>query len=533
MQIYIISQVLVVIAYMLCGVGFLKKEKKKILCFSTLFNIFILVQYVLLNAISGIALSILNIIRNVLIMHNLKENKESNRFSLILLCIISVVITVIFYKSIIDLFPMILAIVGILCYGCKSTKVLRTCNIICSLCYIIYAIPLNSFVTIICEIYLISATLIGLIKHEILKGEQGIMEHIISTIKKNIYRLKGYKIDKKVFIGRNVIIKGEKVFIGKDTYIDDNVKITAKNIEIGNNSIVYHNTIIYCLNNIVIGERNKISRNCIIKANNFISKEELWCNENVEIGGGGWKKDTANIEIGPYTHIGKNSHLNVCSPIIIKGFTGIGMDTMMFTHSSGHGQSILKGYTNVQGKILIEENVSIFSRCIITPNTHIKKGVTIGANSFVKGVLDDKSFYAGTPAKKIKEIVELNDKEKEQNIINFLTEISEEKIIESKNNIFRIGSYYILFTNKLTKKIINYIEKADYDLKCIICLKNTNSYNKGTVIDLSNETICGDSDQTTERIRDNFRRIGVILRPLNYNFKKLNAVQLKKNMIEL
>ena len=57
MYIYIISQVLVVIAYILCGIGFLKKEKKQILCFSTLFNIFILIQYVLLNAISGIASS--------------------------------------------------------------------------------------------------------------------------------------------------------------------------------------------------------------------------------------------------------------------------------------------------------------------------------------------------------------------------------------------------------------------------------------------------------------------------------------------
>lgn len=359
------------------------------------------------------------------------------------------------------------------------------------------------------------------------------MKYIISIIKKAIYRLKGYKIDKKVFIGRNVIIKGKNVFIGKYTYIDNNVKIIAKNIEIGNNSIIYHDTTIYCLNNLVIGERNKISRNCVIKANNFMSEKDLWCNENVEIGGGGWKKDTANIEIGPYTHIGKNSHLNVCRPIIIKGFTGIGMDTMMFTHSSGHGQSILKGYTSIQGEILIEENVSIFSRCIITPNTHIKRGVTIGANSFVKGVLEDKCFYAGTPAKKIKEIVELNDKEKEQNIIKFLTEISDEKINENKKNIFRIGNYYILFVSKLTKQIINYIRETDYDLKCIICLNNTSSYNKITVIDLSNEIICGNSNQTTEVIRDNFRRVGIILKPVNYNFKKLNAVQLKKNMIEL
>lgn len=359
------------------------------------------------------------------------------------------------------------------------------------------------------------------------------MKNIMSSIKKITYRVKGYKIDKNVFIGRNVVIKGKKVHIGNDTYIDNNVKIIAQNIEIGNNSVIFQNTVIYCANNLVIGERNKISRNCIIKANNFSSREELWCNENVEVGGGGWQKDTANIEIGPYTHIGKNSHLNVCSPIIIKGFTGIGMDTMMFTHSSGHGQSILKGYTNVQGEILIEKNVSIFSRCIITPNSYIKTGVTVGANSFVKGILDEKCFYAGSPAKKIKEIIELEDKEKENMLIKFLTEISQKVIAKNKNRIFEINDEFILFTSELTVDTLEYIERCDFVFKCIICLENKDISYKNTIIDLSKETISGDTNEISEMIRDNFRRIGIILKPLNYNFKKLNAIGMKKSMIEL
>ncbi len=533
MHIYVISQVIVIIAYILCGIGFLKKEKKQILFFSTLFNISILIHYTLLNAVSGITSSILNITRNLIIIHNLKKNKDNSKLILILLCTASVFSMGLFYNSIIDLFPMTISIVGILSYGSESTRVLRICNLTCSLCYIVYAIPLKSFVTIICEIYLIIATLIGLFKYELIKGELKIMKYIVSGIKKFIYRLKGYKIEKNVFIGKKVCIKGNNVFIGRDTYIDDNVKIIAKDIKIGCNSIFFHDTLIYCLNNLTIGERNKISRNCIIKANNFLSKEELWCNENVEIGGGGWKKETANIEIGPYTHIGKNSHLNVCWPIIIKGLTGIGMDTMIFTHSSGHGQSIIEGYTNVQGKIIIEKNVSIFSRCIITPNTHIKRGVTIGANSFVKGVLEEKSFYAGSPAKKIKEIIGLNAKEKEEKIIEFLNEIVDEKIIDNTKKIFRLKDSYLIFVDKITKNTINYIESSNYNITCVICLYNKNNYNKGTVIDLSTETISGDTTDVTEMVRDNFRRVGIILKPLSYKFKKLSAVQLKKNMIEL
>ena len=78
----------------------------------------------------------------------------------------TILFTIVLYKTPLDLIPMLLAIVGIYSYWVINTKILRVCNIICSLCYIIYAIPIKSFVTIICEIYLIISTIIGFIKYE-------------------------------------------------------------------------------------------------------------------------------------------------------------------------------------------------------------------------------------------------------------------------------------------------------------------------------------------------------------------------------
>lgn len=85
---------------------------------------------------------------------------------MIILCGITILITIILYKSPLDLIPMILALVGIFTYWTSNTKTLRICNIICSLCYIVYAIPIKSYITIVCEIYLASTTIIGLIKYE-------------------------------------------------------------------------------------------------------------------------------------------------------------------------------------------------------------------------------------------------------------------------------------------------------------------------------------------------------------------------------
>lgn len=166
MNVYIFSQVIVMFAYIICGIGFLKKEKLQILYFSTIFSILILIQYMLLNAYSGILACTINIFRNLLFIFNIKNNKRNSELELILLCSITILCTIFLYKTLFDLIPMILAIVGIFSYWNSNTKILRICNLICSLCYILYAIPFKSLITIICEIYLIVTTSIGIFKHE-------------------------------------------------------------------------------------------------------------------------------------------------------------------------------------------------------------------------------------------------------------------------------------------------------------------------------------------------------------------------------
>lgn len=169
MNIYVLSQILVILAYILCGIGFLKKEKIEIMLFSTLFSLLILIQYFLLHAYSGIFVCIINIIRNLILSINIKQNKKNSNIELVLLCLATIIFTCFIYKTPIDLFPIILALVGIFSYWSSSTKVLRLCNIVCSLCYIIYAIPIKSFLTIICEFYLIITTFFGFIKYEFKK----------------------------------------------------------------------------------------------------------------------------------------------------------------------------------------------------------------------------------------------------------------------------------------------------------------------------------------------------------------------------
>lgn len=165
-NIEILSQIIVLIAYIICGIAFLQKNQCRILIFVSIFNLLMLIQYFLLNATMGIIVNIINILRNIVFIYNFKNNKSNSICLLIIFCLFSVFLTIYFFSSFIDIFPCFIALIATFSYWINNTKILRICNILCSICYIIYAIPIHSYVTIIAEIYLIITSVIGYLYYE-------------------------------------------------------------------------------------------------------------------------------------------------------------------------------------------------------------------------------------------------------------------------------------------------------------------------------------------------------------------------------
>jgi len=163
---FFISQIIVIIAYILLGIGLQKKNRLQILTFSTIYQFLMIVHYSLLLGISGIIASVIALLRNLLFIYNEKKSKNNPFWILILFSIIAVILTICFYKTSADLWPCALTLIGIYSYWCKSTKVTRIGNLLISFCYIVYAISLNSWLSIICELYLIINTVIGYFKYE-------------------------------------------------------------------------------------------------------------------------------------------------------------------------------------------------------------------------------------------------------------------------------------------------------------------------------------------------------------------------------
>lgn len=163
---YIISQALVTIAYIILGIGLSRKSRIQILIGSSVYSILAGIHYILLFGTMGAISCFIGVIRNLLFYHNEKHAKENSKLILYAFCIITIILTVVFYQSLFDIFPCILSIIGVYSYWNTSTKVTRIGNLLISACYIVYAISIQSYFTIILEVYLVFQTLIGYYKHE-------------------------------------------------------------------------------------------------------------------------------------------------------------------------------------------------------------------------------------------------------------------------------------------------------------------------------------------------------------------------------
>ena len=163
---YCISQVIVVLAYIILGIGLRKEKRIQILLFSSVYQLLMIAHYSLLLGIMGIIASIIALLRNLLFIYNEKKEKKNPTWILLLFIIIAIILTLVFFDKPFDIFPCIMTIIGIYSYWCKNTKITRIGNIIISVCYIVYAISLNSWFSIICELYLVINTILGYLKHD-------------------------------------------------------------------------------------------------------------------------------------------------------------------------------------------------------------------------------------------------------------------------------------------------------------------------------------------------------------------------------
>ena len=132
--------------------------------------------------------------------------------------------------------------------------------------------------------------------------------------------------------------------------------------------------------NLVIGKDINIYNNCVFElgpnakldlGNHIIFSYGvvLCCQLNIKIG--------SDVQIGEFTSIRDTTH----------DYTNFGKPIMY--------------NKDISNEIVIGDNVWIGRNCLIAPGAKIGNGVVVGANSLVKGVLEDNGVFVGNPIRKI------------------------------------------------------------------------------------------------------------------------------------
>lgn len=159
--IYYIISILSIILYVL-SVQF--KEKKNILITQILASISYLIVYVIKGAWSGVAIEILEELKDVVFIKLEKNNKKIPIIVLIIFVLLLILVSIIFYDGILSLLPLVINILLFVSTYYKNPKYIRWIMLVCGGLWAIYNVYVGAYVIVIGNILEIFSAIIAIIK---------------------------------------------------------------------------------------------------------------------------------------------------------------------------------------------------------------------------------------------------------------------------------------------------------------------------------------------------------------------------------
>ncbi len=199
--------------------------------------------------------------------------------------------------------------------------------------------------------------------------------------------------------GEHVVIDvAEEVIVGNRVVLGDNTYLCGRRIEIG--SDFYGYSWGHPLNE-MRGSQYELSSG--------------W----LEIGRGRIDEEDAILTVGSRCTF-HNNRIDLARRVTIGDDVGLSPDVCIYTHY--YWQSYLEGYPCRHAPVEIGDGVIVGFRSVILPGSEIVMNCVIGAQSVVSGRLNETGVYAGNPAKLIKQISSVPEDDKEEMLVELLSE---------------------------------------------------------------------------------------------------------------
>ena len=169
-MIYIISQIIGILAFTISLISFHRKKKKDIFKNLLLAHILNIIHYFLLGATSGCITKVLALLRDYFIILKEKYPKLSNNIYLLIFILLYVLATILTYNGIISILPAIAAIIYIIFVWNGNEIQVKKAACYCYILWLIYNIFVLSIAGIVSNSISIISTLIAVINEK--KGKK-------------------------------------------------------------------------------------------------------------------------------------------------------------------------------------------------------------------------------------------------------------------------------------------------------------------------------------------------------------------------
>lgn len=166
---YWLSQLFVLVSYILCGSTFFVKKREFVLYLSSGVCISFSIAYIFLSAWTGIAMNIISLLRNIiffLVAKYAAKNKTLNYLQLLLILLLMGVCAVFTYDGLLSLAAVLASVIYTYAVWNEKSKYYKIYAIVSSLAWIVYNVFIHSILGIILETVMVICAFIGLIRNK-------------------------------------------------------------------------------------------------------------------------------------------------------------------------------------------------------------------------------------------------------------------------------------------------------------------------------------------------------------------------------
>lgn len=165
-MLFILAQICEIIALIITVIAVQFKTKEQIVMCSILANIVVSIQFLLLNAITGAVVSVINTIRCIIFYYYKKKDRKPSLIVLLIFEIVAVVSGIISWQNLWSVIPIIVTVIYTYGLWQDNVKVIRITTAVAGFGWAVYDIIVMAYVGAIQETSQLISAIIALIRNK-------------------------------------------------------------------------------------------------------------------------------------------------------------------------------------------------------------------------------------------------------------------------------------------------------------------------------------------------------------------------------